>query len=136
VVSSLAGFAWNFAGLPLPGFADQTLALLAQTALPAGLLSVGAAMRLEPGQGPVAAHAWWLTVKLAMVPAIAWGLTRALGIDGAEARVLVLCAALPTATNAYILAIRMTGDGRAVATQITIGTMISMGTIPAWMALV
>lgn len=135
VVSSLAGFAWNLAGLPLPGFADQTLALLGQTALPAGLLSVGAAMRIERGQGPVGAHVWWLAVKLLMVPAIAWGLARNLGISGVEAQVLVICAALPTATNAYILAVRMTGDGRAVATQITVGTVISMVTIPAWIAL-
>lgn len=134
VVSSLAGFLWNFAGLPLPGFADQTLSLLGQTALPAGLLSVGAAMRIERGQGPVGAHAWWLTVKLAAVPAIAWGLAVALGISGTHAQILMLCAALPTATNAYILAVRMTGDGRAVATQVTVGTVLSMATIPAWMA--
>lgn len=133
VVSSIAGFAWNLAGLPLPGFADQTLALLGQTALPAGLLCVGAAMRLEHNQGPVAAHAWWLTVKLLVVPAIAWGLARAMGFQGLEARVLVLCAALPTATNAYILAVRMTGDGRSVATQVTAGTVLSMATLPAWM---
>ena len=135
VVSSLAGFAWNLAGLPLPGFADQTLALLGQTALPAGLLSVGAAMRIERGQGSVAAHAWWLTVKLLALPAIAWGLARLIGAQGVEARVLILCAALPTATNAYILAVRMTGDGRAVATQVTVGTVLSMVTIPAWMAI-
>jgi malonate transporter len=134
VVSSLAGFAWNLAGLPLPGFADQTLALLAQTALPAGLLSVGAAMRIERGQGPIAAHAWWLAVKLVALPAIAWGLARLLGAQGTEARVLILCAALPTATNAYILAVRMSGDGRAVATQVTVGTVLSMATIPLWMA--
>jgi malonate transporter len=134
VVSSLAGFAWNLAGLPLPGFADQTLALLGQTALPAGLLSVGAAMRLERGQGPPAAHAWWLAVKLVAVPAIAWGLARLMGFQGVEAKVLVLCAALPTATNAYILAVRMTGDGRAVATQVTVGTLLSMASLPAWMA--
>jgi malonate transporter len=134
VLSSLAGFAWNLAGPPLPGFADQTLALLGQTALPAGLLSVGAAMRMEPGQGPVAAHAWWLAVKLVAVPAIAWGLARALGLAGVDARILILCAALPTATNAYILAVRMTGDGRAVATQVTLGTVLSMATLPAWMA--
>lgn len=135
VVSCLAGFAWNVAGLPLPGFADQTLALLGQTALPLGLLSVGAAMRLEPGQGPPGAHAWWLAVKLGAVPAIAWGLAHAIGASGMQAQVLVLCAALPTATNAYILAVRMTGDGRAVAAQITVGTVVSMATIPAWMAL-
>ncbi|HXF79417.1 MAG TPA: AEC family transporter [Usitatibacter sp.] len=134
LVSSLAGLAWNAAGFPLPGFADQTLNLLGTTALPAGLLSVGAAMRLEKGQGPVAAHAWWLVVKLALVPAIAWLAARELGLSGIEGRVLLLCAALPTATNAYILAVRMTGDGRAVATQVTIGTVISMVSIPAWMA--
>jgi malonate transporter len=136
VLSCLAGFTWNLAGLPLPGFADQTLALLGQTALPAGLLSVGAAMRLERGQGPVAAHAWWLAVKLLAVPAMAFALARGLGATGMETSVLVLCAALPTATNAYILAVRMTGDGRAVATQVTVGTVLSMATLPAWMALV
>ena len=135
VVSSVVGFAWNIAGLPLPGFADQTLALLGQTALPAGLLSVGAAMRIERGQGPLAAHVWWLAVKLAVVPALALGLALAFGIRGTQASVLLLCAALPTATNAYILAVRMAGDGRAVATQITLGTVISMATIPAWMAI-
>lgn len=133
VVSSLAGFAWNLAGLPLPGFADQTLGLLAQTALPAGLLSVGAAMRIEKGQGPVGAHIWWLAVKLGAVPAVALALARLLGASGVDASVLVLCAALPTATNAYILAVRMTGDGRAVATQITVGTVLSMATIPLWL---
>jgi predicted permease len=134
LVSSVVGLAWNAAGLPLPGFADQTLNLLAVTALPAGLLSVGAAMRIEQGQGSIGAHAWWLAVKLLAVPAIALGLVRLFGFGGVDARILLLCAALPTASNAYILAVRMTGDGRAVATQITIGTVISMLTIPLWLA--
>jgi hypothetical protein len=28
----------------------------------------------------------------------------------------------------------MTGDGRAVATQVTIGTVISMASLPLWLA--
>lgn len=137
VLSSLAGFAWNAAGLHLPAFADQTLSLLGQSSLPAGLLCVGAAMRLEGGAGPreAAAHAWWLAVKLVAAPAIAWALARALGLAGMEARVLILCAAVPTATNAYILAVRMTGDGRAVATQVTVGTVLSMATLPFWLSI-
>jgi hypothetical protein len=134
LVSTLAGFAWNALGLPLPGFADQTLGLLAQTSLPAGLLSVGAAMRMERDPGSGGAHAWWLATKLFIVPAVAWLAIRFFGFSGIEAKVLLLCAALPTATNAYILAVRMTGDGRAVATQITLGTVLSMATIPLWMA--
>jgi hypothetical protein len=133
VLSTLGGLAWNALGLALPAFADQTLNLLAIASLPAGLLSVGAALRLDRGQGPPAAHAWWLAVKLAAVPAIAWALARELELRGTEAGILVLCAALPTASSAYILAVRMGGDGRAVATQITAGTVISMVTIPLWM---
>lgn len=134
LLSTLAGFTWNALGLGLPGFADRTLDLLAQTALPAGLLSVGAALRLERGQGPVSAHAYWLAVKLLVLPAIAWGLARGLALDPLETAVLVLAAALPTASSAYILAVRMGGDGGAVATQITVGTLVSMLTIPLWIA--
>ena len=135
VLACIAGYAWNAAGLSMPGFADQTLALLGQTSLPAGLLCVGAAMRLErSGAGESAAHAWWLAVKLGATPAIAWVLARALELPSMESHILVLCAALPTATNAYILAVRMLGDGRVVATQITAGTVLAMATLPFWLS--
>jgi len=133
VVSTLAGFAWNLAGLPMPGFLDQTLVLLGSTALPAGLLAVGAALRIEQGRATPAAHAWWLGVKLLALPLAAWGCVRLLGLGGIEAGVLLLWAALPTASSAYILAVRMGGDGPSVATQITVGTLASMATLPLWM---
>lgn len=134
IVSTLSGFAWNLAGLPMPGFLDQTLNLLGQSALPAGLLAVGAALRIERGQAPLAAHAWWLGVKLVAMPLGAWAGVKLLGISGFEASLLVMWAALPTASSAYILAVRMGGDGESVATQITLGTVISMASIPLWMA--
>jgi malonate transporter and related proteins len=134
VTSTLAGFAWNLSGLGMPGFLDQTLHLLGQSALPAGLLAVGAALRIERGQASTGAHSWWLGVKLAALPLAAWGCVKMLGLSGIEAGVLVLWAALPTASSAYILAVRMGGDGPSVATQITVGTLISMATIPLWIA--
>jgi len=133
VVSTLAGFAWNLAEAPMPGFLDQTLVLLGSTALPAGLLAVGAALRIEQGRATPAAHAWWLAVKLLALPLAAWGCVRLLGLGGVEAGVLLLWAALPTASSAYILAVRMGGDGPSVATQITVGTLASMATLPLWM---
>ena len=124
VVSTLAGFAWNLSGLGMPGFLDNTLGLLGQTALPAGLLAVGAALRLERGEAGTGAHAWWLGVKLVAMPLAAWACVLALGLAGVEAVALVLWAALPTASSAYILAVRMGGDGPSVAAQITAGTVI------------
>jgi malonate transporter and related proteins len=135
VMSTLAGFAWNLSGVGMPGFLDHTLHLLGQSALPAGLLAVGAALRIERGQAGVAAHAWWLGVKLAAMPLAAWGCVRWLGLSGSEAGILVLWAALPSASSAYILAVRMGGDGPSVATQVTTGTVIAMASIPAWMAI-
>ena len=136
IVSTVAGFAFNVAGLPLPGFVDRTLDLLGSSALPAGLLAVGAALRLEPPHGAMAPHAWWLGVKLFAKPLAAWGAIRWLGLTGIEAGVLLLWASLPTASSAYILAVRMGGDGPAVATQVTAGTLAAMITIPLWMTLV
>ena len=124
----------NAGGLGLPGFIDQTLALLGQASLPAGLLCVGAAMRLELGAGSPALHAYWLAVKLAIIPCMALGLIHASGLRGMDAKILLLCAALPTATNTYILAVRMADEGRAAALQITLGTLASMATLPIWMA--
>jgi predicted permease len=134
VVSTLAGFAWNLSGLGMPGFLDQTLLLLGSSALPAGLLAVGAALRIESGRASAAAHGWWLGVKLLVMPLAAFACARLLGIGGMEAGVLVVWAALPTASSAYILAVRMGGDGPSVATQITVGTLVSMATIPLWVA--
>ncbi|HZZ93383.1 MAG TPA: AEC family transporter [Usitatibacter sp.] len=136
LVSTLAGFAWNASGIPVPGFVDQTLGLLGQASLPAGLLCVGAAMRLErSGSGSLAVHGYWLLLKLAVVPLMALALVHAFGFQGLQAHVLLLCAALPTATNAYILAVRMAGEGRVAALQVTWGTLASMATLPIWMAL-
>jgi malonate transporter len=134
VVSTLAGFAWNLARLPMPGFLDQTLHLLGSSALPAGLLAVGAALRIEHGRARPVAHGWWLGVKLLAMPLAAFACVKLLGIASIPAGVLVVWAALPTASSAYILAVRMGGDGPSVATQITVGTLLSMATIPLWVA--
>ena len=134
VLASLAGFAWNASGLGMPAFADHALGLLGEASLAAGLLCVGAAMRFELPAGEWAAHAWWLIVKLAVAPALAWLLARELGIAGMEARILLLCAALPTATSAYILAAQLGGDARAVALQVTAGTLAAMVTLPLWLS--
>ena len=135
LLATVAGFAWNLTGIGMPRFLDQTLDLLGQAALSAGLLAVGAALRVAHGAAPLAAHAWWLAVKLLAMPLAALIVVLAAGFSGVEAGVLVSWAALPTASSAYILAVRMGGDGESVATQITVGTLLAMATLPAWMAI-
>ena len=54
-------------------------------------------------------------------------------LSALETNILVLFAALPPASAAYILAARMGGDGRCVATAVSAGTVFSVLTIPFWL---
>ena len=69
------------------------------------------------------------------LPAVALLVADLLDLPPLEARMLLLFAALPTASAAYVLAMRMGGDGRMVAVLISLGTLFSALTIPAWLLL-
>ena len=82
------------------------------------------------------AFAWWTTVKLVALPAIAFALAYALALTPLERRMAVVMAAVPTATSAYILAVQMNGPGPPVALLISAGTLIAALTLPLWIAAV
>ena len=77
---------------------------------------------------------WLLAVKLLALPVIAIGIGQLLGLSGLAFQIVVVFAALPTASSAYILAMRMGGDGRPVAWLISATTLGSMLTLPFWAA--
>ena len=76
-----------------------------------------------------------MAVKLLAVPAAAWLAARWLGVAGIYFDTVVLFGALPTASSAYILAMRMGGDGPGVAWIISASTLLAMLTLPAWLTL-
>lgn len=63
------------------------------------------------------------------------GLALLLGLKGLYFQSVLVLAALPTASSAYILAVRMGGDGRTVATIITVNVFVAMVTLPLWLGL-
>ncbi|OAD14341.1 AEC family transporter [Achromobacter insolitus] len=135
VVSTLAGLACNLVGVQLPGPLDTVLARLGAAALALGIICVGASLSWEGGKGHGPLIAWMLAVKLAALPAVALLVARLLALPPLESRMLLLFAALPTASAAYVLAMRMGGDGRMVAVLISLGTLFSALTIPLWLML-
>ena len=135
ILATAGGIAFSLTGLRLPGLADHSLELLARASLPLGLIAVGAGMRLT-GLGHARGHLWYgVTVKLLVLPAIAWGLATAMGLTGLWFQTAILLAALPHSTVAYVLAVRMGGDGQVAAAQVTATTLLSMLTLPFWLAL-
>lgn len=135
-LSTILGFMANLAGLQLPGPIDTTVGRLGSAAIALGILCIGPSLSWQGGQGNGRLVAWMVSVKLLMLPPIAWLIARLLGYDALGTQMLVLFAALPCATAAYVLTVRMGGDGRLVSLILSLGTLLSALTIPVWMILV
>jgi malonate transporter and related proteins len=134
ILSTVAGLAANLAGLTFPDAVATTLQRIGLAALPLGLMAVGAGLRaggLTAGPGLAA---MLMTVRHVLMPSIAIGLTLALAVPPAQRTIIVLFAAMPTASSAYVLAARMGGDGAYVAGLVTLSTLIGMVTVPLWLS--
>jgi predicted permease len=136
LIATVAGVAFNLLGLHLPEVAGVILSRLGNASIALGLMMVGAGLRISGLRASQGIAAYFIFVKLLAVPAIAYGLGLWLGLPTLQLQVVVLFAALPTASSAYVLAVRMGGNGPLVAFLISAGTLLSMATLPLWLALV
>lgn len=134
ILATLTGFLLNLSGLEPPAPLLALLGRLADASIALGLIAVGAALRLHHVPGVQGMAFWFLAVKLLALPVLALAVGAWLGLSGLNYQVVVLFAALPTASSAYILAVRMGGDGRSVAWLISVSTLASMVTLPLWAA--
>ncbi len=134
ILATLTGFLLNLSGLEPPAPLLALLGRLADASIALGLIAVGAALRLHHVPGVQGVAFWFLAVKLLALPVLALAVGAWLGLSGLNYQVVVLFAALPTASSAYILAVRMGGDGRSVAWLISVSTLASMVTLPLWAA--
>ncbi|GBG03447.1 hypothetical protein AZSI13_27740 [Azospira sp. I13] len=132
--ATASGFLLNLAGFVPPQPLQMFLSRLADASIALGLLAVGAALRLKGQSGVRGASFLLLAIKLLALPLAATFIGPWLGLSGLYLHVAVLFAALPTASSAYILAMRMGGDGQSVAWLISASTLGSMVTMPLWVA--
>lgn len=130
--ATLAGLLLNLAGFVPPKPVAIFLGRLADASIALGLLAVGAALRLQGQSGVLGASLYLSTVKLVALPLLAILIGQWVGLSGTYLGIAVLFASLPTASSAYILAMRMGGDGRSVAWIISATTLASMLTMPLW----
>jgi hypothetical protein len=135
ILSTLAGLTCNLLGLKLPEMAALTLGRMGAAALPLGLMAVGAGLHmgaLKEGPGLAAAL---LAIRHAVLPVIAIAAVLWLGLPPAQQAVVVAFAALPTASSAYVLAVRMGGHGGYVAGLVTLSTLLGMAGLPIALAM-
>ncbi|PDQ20269.1 transporter [Mesorhizobium sanjuanii] len=109
---------------------NKTLQLIGQAALGLGLVGIGAGLRLDSLVKPRIAVLVPVAVKLVVFPALLLAMSILLGVTGEELLFLILCGAVPTAMNGYVLARQMGGDAELYATVTTLQTLLSFATIP------
>ena len=136
LVATAGGLAFNLTGLQLPEVLGATLGRLGNAAIALGLIMVGAGLRWSGLHESKGIAAYFTAVKLLALPAIALAVGRYLQLPLLQLQIAVLFGALPTASSAYVLAARMGGNGPLVAFLISAGTVLSILTLPLWLAVV
>lgn len=134
ILAILLGAVLNLTGIGLPPVVGDMLRILGRAALPLGLLAVGAALDLAAARRAKRIPGLASLLKLAGLPALAYGLGLAFGAEGVALSVGVLFAALPTATSAYILARQLGGDAAFMANLCTLQTLLALVTLPLVLA--
>lgn len=133
ILATLGGVLYSLSGLLIPEPLQMLLSRMGAASLACGLLAVGAALQLKDVGKNMNLITYFTAVKLIAMPIAAIMIARALGVTGVYFDMVVLFAALPTATSAYVLAVRMGGDGNFVAQSVTISTLGGMLAIPLWL---
>jgi len=134
ILGSLIGLFLNQTGIGLPLVIEPVFELISRMALPLGLLAVGAGLSFKvlgkSGKALMVSSA----IKLLLMPAVCIVIVKLVGLDPVSSQLMLLYAALPTATSAYILSRQMGGDAAMMAAIITGQTLLSMVTIPLMLA--
>jgi malonate transporter and related proteins len=136
VVSIAAGLLTSMAALTLPPVLENFSRMLANAAGPCALFAIGAALG---GQRIAADRAVWglALIKLAIHPLVAaFFLIVVFRVDPPMAAVGIVCAALPSASNTFIIAQHFGLETRAISAAILGGTFVALATVSfvIWMS--
>lgn len=115
-----------------PAWLDNGLQRLADALLPLAMLTIGLSVRLTLPRDELKPVLTGLTLKLAVMPALALLLVPLLGLHGEMARTTVLEAAMPPMVTAGALAIAHGLAPRLAAAMVGYGLLLSLLTLPLW----
>ncbi len=130
IIATASGLLANLLGFRVPEWAVPTATRMSGAAVVLGLMSAGADMQFGRLAQAKALAGVQLTVRHLLTPLLALALCALLQLPPAQATVLMLFSALPTASSCHVLAARMGFDGALVATQITLSMLLALASLP------
>lgn len=116
-------------GLAIPVGVNSAIDLIAAACVPMVLLGLGIQLG-QSGRIHVTAQVLTGTVlRVLVLPLVALGIGRLVGLNGLPLQSLVLACAMPTAVNISIQSLEFGSNAESVASTVALGTLISVGTI-------
>jgi hypothetical protein len=135
VASILAGSLWSMTGVSLPTLIDRPLALMAQSAVPLALVSLGMALAGHQLRDDFAQILTICLIKLAAHPLVVWLLAKAIGLPTLETQVVTMLASLAMGSNVYMMALQFDSQRGPIAAGLVLSTFLSAFTTPLALAL-
>lgn len=135
IIATLAGLFFNVTGLQMPALVTSVFKSLGSASLALALMAIGSGLRLEDFRKYGKLISLATVARLIAVPAVSFTVGLYFHLTRVEMGALLSFTALPTANSCYILAVRMGGNGPAVADLTTVQTIAALATIPFWMGL-
>ena len=136
ILATLAGLVFNVFGWSMPKMVDSIFSSMGAASLALALMAIGAGLKVDDFHAHRLLMALATVQRLIIMPAGSVLIGRYFGLEAIEIGALLCFTALPTANSCYILAVRMGGNGPAVADLTTLQTLCSLLTIPIWMWIV
>lgn len=135
VVATAIGLFLNLAHIQLPDFVAYNIQRMGSASIPLGLLTVGAGLTWMSAKKDMALVIYWTTIKLIIYPLFVLLLGLLIQLPKLQLITAILIACVPTATSAFVMAVRMGGNGTIVAFTISLMTIAAAFTMPFWIAL-
>jgi malonate transporter and related proteins len=133
VLSTLIGMLWSVLGLRMPGPVAAYFGILADALTPCALFAIGLGLSIEGLRANLGRASLLSAVKLVIMPLIVYGLSVSLHLDPLYTIAAVICAAVPTAKTAYILAGEYHCEEMMVASTVSLTTLASVVSLVIWL---
>jgi malonate transporter and related proteins len=133
VLSTLIGMLLSVLGLRMPGPVTAYLGILADALTPCALFAIGLGLSIDALRANIGRASLLSAVKLVIMPLIVYGLSVWLGLDPLYTIAAVICAAVPTAKTAYILAGEYRCEEKMVASTVSLTTLASILSLVIWL---
>lgn len=131
--AALLAVTLNLSGIPAPEWFQGLLGMLGGAVIPLMLFVLGLSLRWSPAMlqrlGQVSPV---LIIQLALMPIGVWWLAGQLGLTGDMRLALMLEAAMPSMVIGIVICDRFGLDTALYACAVTVGTALSLLTLPLW----